>query len=481
MKDRNEESNVTKTKTGRRSFRMPTAYSILLVLLIIVTIITYAIPEVRNATLPEIVLSPVNGFFDAFDVALFVMFLGGFLGVVSKTGALDRGIAVIVHKLKGREMLLIPILMSLFSIGGSTYGMAEETIGFYSLIVATMVAAGFDPLVGATVIMLGAGSGVIGSTVNPFSISAAIDALQSAFPEIEINQTIIIIVGFILWITSLLISIYFVMRYAKETRLDKGKSLLSRQELLHVSETYGTEKMDEQVVFTGRMKGVLIVFGIAFLVMVVSLIPWESFGVTIFRRTAWLTGENLGSWYFRELQAWFFLCSIIAGIVGGLKETKIVEGFVAGAADMVGVAVIIAISRGISILMSQTGLDMFVLDKLSGVLANVSPTLFTIGSYVIYIGLSFLIPSSSGLAAASMPTFGGLTSSLGLSPEIMIMIFAAANGIVNLITPTSGVVMGGLAISRIEWPTYVKFVLKVLGVLFVVNLAVLSVAMIVFS
>ncbi len=475
----------------KREFRMPTAYSILLLLLLIVAIITFIIPDVKSATLSQVIMSPVNGFVSAFDVAIFVMFLGGFLGVVNKSGALDNGIAVVVRKLKGREMLLIPILMFLFSIGGTTYGMAEETIAFYLLIVATMVAAGFDTLVGAATIMLGAGVGVIGSTVNPFAISAAVDALKGSFPDMVINQTIIIVMGLVLWLTSFAVAVFFVMRYAKLVKNNTDKGLLTpkehavAQKTFHEVQNNGTEfdgkPENKEIEFTGRMKAVLIIFAVAFGVMVVSLIPWESFGVTIFKNTSWLTGENLGSWYFKELQAWFFLCSIVAGIVGGLPEGEIVRSFVAGAADMVGVALIIAISRGISVIMGETGLDMFVLDKFSALLSDVSPTVFTVGTYIIYLGLSFLIPSSSGLAAASIPTFGGLAAGLSLSPEIMIMIFAAANGLVNLITPTSGVVMGGLALSRLEWTTWVKFVLKVLGVLLVINLLTLCAAMAVLS
>lgn len=461
----------------KREFQMPTAYTILLGLLIVVAIITWIIPDVRNATVPDIVMSPVNGFVSAFDVSLFVMFLGGFLGVVNETGALDNGIAAIVKKLKGKELLLIPILMIFFSLGGTTYGMAEETIAFYALIVATMVAAGFDSLVGVATIMLGAGMGVIGSTVNPFAISAAVDALKSAFPDIEINQTAIIVIGATLWIVSLAIAIFFVMSYATKVKKDAGRSLLTSREREWMHHTYHGEEEKEEARFTGRMKAVLVVFAIAFSTMVIGLVPWETFGVKIFNKTSFLTGANLGEWYFAELQAWFFLCSVIAGIVGGMSERRIVKSFVLGAADMFGVALVIAISRGISVIMGSTGLDMYVLDKVSALLTNVSPTVFTIGAYIIYIGLSFLIPSSSGLAAASMPTFGGLANQLGLSPEVMIMIFCAACGLVNLIAPTSGVVMGGLGIAKLEWTTWVKFVLKVLGVLLVVNLLILCMAM----
>lgn len=463
----------------KREFQMPTAYTILLGLLIIVAVITWIIPDVRGASVPDVVMSPVNGFISAFDVSLFVMFLGGFLGVINETGALDNGIAAIVKKLKGKEMLLIPILMIFFSLGGTTYGMAEETIAFYALIVATMVAAGFDSLVGVATIMLGAGMGVIGSTVNPFAISAAVDAIRAAFPDIEINQTYIIIIGVVLWLVSLAIAIFYVMRYAAKVKKDTGKSLLTSREKEWMHHTYHgeEEKEEEAVKFTASMKAVLVVFAVAFTVMVIGLVPWESFGVTIFNKTYFLTGSNLGEWYFAELQAWFFLCSIIAGIVGGISERRLVKSFVLGASDMFGVALVIAISRGISVIMGSTQLDMYVLDKVSALLNNVSPTVFTIGAYIIYIGLSFLVPSSSGLAAASMPTFGGLANQLGLSAEVMIMIFCAACGLVNLITPTSGVVMGGLGIAKLEWTTWVKFVLKLLGILLVVNLLILCMAM----
>lgn len=462
---------------GKSRFHMPSAYSILFLIIFVVSAVTWIIPNVTNATLADMVMAPPEGFVDAIDVAVFVLVLGGFLGVTSKSGALDNGIAAIVKKLEGREMLLIPILMFLFSLGGTTYGMAEETIAFYALIVATMMAAGFDAMVGTAVIMLGAGVGVIGSTVNPFAISAAVDALKSTYPDLYVNQTAIIALGAALWISSLVVAVFYVLRYAKKVKAS-GRSILTPKEM-EASQLAYREEESQEVVFNGRMKWVLAIFAFSFLVMVVSLIPWESFGVTIFSNTAQLTGVNLGNWYFRELQAWFLIMSVLTGLAAGMKERDTVEAFVAGAADMVGVALVIAVSRGISVIMSETGLGGYILNLASAALSNVSPIVFSIGAYVVYLGLSFLIPSTSGLAAASMPTFGGLTASLGLSPEVMILIFSGACGIVNLITPTSAVVMGGLSIAKIEWFTWVKFVLGILGILVVMNLVTLCIAMVI--
>lgn len=461
----------------KKKFHMPSAYSILFIIIVAVSALTWLIPSVNNATLSDMVMAPPAGFVDAIDVAVFVLVLGGFLGVVTKSGALDNGIAAVVKKLEGKEMLLIPVLMLLFSLGGTTYGMAEETIAFYALIIATMMAAGFDAMVGVSVIMLGAGVGVIGSTVNPFAISAAVDALKSSFPDLYVNQTVIIVLGAILWISSLVVAILFVLNYAKKVK-KSGKSILSAREI-QASQTAFKEEGNNDVVFTKRMKWALGIFAFSFIVMVISLIPWESFGVTIFSNTHFLTGENLGNWYFRELQAWFLIMSVIVGWVSGLGEQKTVEAFVTGAADMVGVALVIAVSRGISVIMTQTGLGDYILGLASTALSSVSPTIFTIGAYIIYLGLSFLIPSTSGLAAASMPTFGGLAANLSLSPEVMILIFSSACGLINLITPTSAVVIGGLSIAKIEWFTWAKFVLKFLGVILIMNLVTLCIAMLI--
>lgn len=470
----------------RRS--MPTAYSILLLLIVAIALLSHGIPGVKGASLADVVMAIPSGFLDAIDVCLFILILGAFLGLTGGTGALEAGIAHVVRRFQGREMILIPILMFLFSIGGTTYGMAEETMAFYALITATMIAAGFDAMVGAAVILVGAGVGVLGSTVNPFAVSAAIDAIQGSGRGIVIDQGIILLIGTVLWLICLTAGIWFVMRYAARVR-KQGRSILSPAELQASRETYAgaeevrtEEKIEKDGTITAKeqltraQKASLILFAISFLIMVVSLIPWKSFGVTIFERTAWLTGIDLGEWYFQELQAWFLLASILMAVIARIPERKAIDSFVRGAADMIGVVFVIAVSRAISVLMQSTGLDQYVLAYASQTLGDVSPVLFVVTGYVIYLGLSFLIPSTSGLAAVSMPTFGGLAAELGFRPEVMIMIFCAASGLVNLVTPTSAVVMGGLSICRIEWTTWLKFIAGFLAILLVISLVVLSAA-----
>ena len=201
------------------------------------------------------------------------------------------------------------------------------------------------------------------------------------------------------------------------------------------------------------------------------------FGIELFVNTDFLTGSSLGNWWFSELAVWFTLMAIIIGIVYGLSEKEIVSSIIEGASEMVGVALVIGISRGVSVIMSSTGLDAYVLNSASKTLSGMSPILFTNMAFLLYIALAFLIPSTSGLASVSMPIFGPLAQSLGFSPELVISILSAGSGLVNLITPTSGVIMGGLAIARVEYSTWVKFATKIIVCIFISSAIILSIGM----
>ena len=487
------------TETAKKKRGMPSSFTILLALLAIVAIITVIVSgtsggAVTAARLSDFCTAPVKGFADALPVCLFVMILGGFLGMMTETGALDNGIAVLVQKLKGNEIMLIPVLMLIFSLGGTTYGMCEETVPFYALLAATMMAAGFDPMVGAATVLLGAGCGCLGSTVNPFAVGAAVDALTGV--GIEVNQSIIIGLGAVLWIVTTAMSIVFVMSYAKKVKADKGSTILSMQELKDAEEAHGkaASEVNKEVKLTGRQKGVLIAFAFTFVVMIVGFIPladlnegvanffdagavYDADGNAIVQGwSALITGLPIGQWYFDEASTWFFLMAILIGIIGGLSEKQIVNTFITGAADMMSVVLVIALARGISVLMANTGLDVFVLDAAANALAGLSGVIFAPMSFLVYFGLSFLIPSTSGMATVSMPIMGPLAVKLGFSPEVMVMIFSAAIGVVNLFTPTSGAIMGGLALAKIEWTTWLKFALKLIVALSVVCAIILTVA-----
>ena len=429
---------------------------------------------VVGAELWQVLISPILGFENAIDVCIFVMVLGGFLAVVARTKALETGIKKLVEKLHGKEYLLILLLMLIFSVFGTTYGFLEESVGFYVLIAATMFAAGMDPLVGVATILLGAGSGVLGSTINPFATGVAISAMKDA--GIEYNQGTVILIAVVLWLTTLAISAFFTVRYAKKVQRDKGSTFLSLREQAAAQKKYGKymESKDEIVKLTGKQIATLVVFAITFIVMIVGFIPWGEFGVTFFDSwTGWLTGASLGNWWFYEAALWFLLMSILIAIINREGEHGFVDAFVDGADDMVGVVLVIAVARGASVLMAQTSLDNFIVVNAASALASLPEMLFVPLNYLLHIVLSVLVPSSSGLATLSTPIIAPVAAQLGYSTNVAAMTIVAANGLVNLITPTCGAIMGGLALAKVDYSTWFKWGIRVVACIAIVNIVVL--------
>lgn len=486
-------------KEARKKFTI-SAFSIILLLLLLLAVVTNFLPQAEFTTDPETkeeiivdgtgvvkatvagtLMAPIKGFTDAIDISAFVLILGAFLNIVNESGALETGIQVLIKKMKGKELRLITLLMIIFSIGGSTYGMLEETVGFYAILAATMVAAGMDTVVSSAIVLLGAGTGVLGSTINPFAVGAVVDAAQSALPAgVEINQGIIIGIGLALWITSLVIAILFVRSYAKKVLKDKGSTILSLQEQKDMEATYGTkEDKLAKAELTGKQKATLIVFFITFVIMIISFIPWEDFGIESFKWTAnLLTEEPLGMWYFQEATLLFFLSAIIIGIINRFGEKKIVDLFIAGCADMMSVVLIIVTARGVSVLMQETYLHNYIIVNAAKALENVSPYLFAPLNYLLHVGLSVLVPSSSGLAALSGPIIGPLAHQAKFQVEATLMGMVAANGLVNLFTPTCGAIMGGLALAKVDYSTWIKWAKKVIATLLFVNIVILTLAMV---
>jgi uncharacterized ion transporter superfamily protein YfcC len=482
----------------KRRFSLPSAYTILFALIVLTAIATWIVPAGRyaldedgapipgtyeevDATPARIVVdslkAPVNGLygvedpatgnvdvfnegtlFGAIDVALFILVIGGFIGITMTTGAIQAGIARLVGRLRGRERLMIPILMAIFAIGGTTFGMAEESLAFYVLIITVMIAAGYDALTGAVVILLGAGIGVLGSTINPFATGIASD-----FADVPISdglglRLIILVVG-------LVMGIWFVLRYAERVRKDPSQSIVYDMKADNEAHFRAASDEDIEAKLSGRHKAILGVFGLAFVVMIYGVIPWEDLGIDI--PTLW--------WWFPEMTASFLLFAIIIGVIGGMKEGELTATFVDGARDLLGVALIIGIARGITVIMNNGQITDTVLHWAETVLGDVGEAAFAIVMYVLFLPLSFLIPSTSGLATVSMPIMAPLADFAGASRSLVVTAYQSASGLLNLVTPTSAVVMGGLAIARVPYGSYLRFVwplLVMLGGLTIVVLAV---------
>jgi len=427
-------------KKKRRSLN---TFVILLVVLLAVSIVTWIASgqtytgfdeetgeavemAVQGASLSDILMAPLNGWHDAGDVIGFVFCLGIFLSILTATGALETGIQVLVKALHGKELVLVWILMFLFSIGGTTYGMGEETVGFYILLAATMMAAGFDPMVGAATVLLGAGSGVLGSTLNPFATGAAVAAAG-----VDVNMGTIFVVAIILWLGTFILSALFVTAYAKKVKDGKG-SILTAEQISECKAAYCTStEISSNVRLTGRQKGVLIVFAFSFLIMILGFIPWGSLNEGIYNAlgfTSVITGSQLGDWYFNEAATWFLLMGFVMGFIGLEDKKKLMPCVINGFTDMISVNLVIALARATTVIMATTGLGTWLVEaSITALTASGLPApVFGFLDYLLHVGLSFLVPSSSGLASLSAPIVSPIVAGMGWSVETSIMINVAA-------------------------------------------------------
>ena len=462
--------------------RFPTAYTILFLLIIFVAALTWIIPagqydrvmneeigrevavagtfktvEANPQGFVEVMLAPVAGFYDpdsyeanAIDVALFVLFLGGFLGVVNATGAIDAGIKTAMTAMKGREIWMIPILMSLFALGGTTYGMAEETLAFYAILIPVMIAAGYDAVTGVATILIGAGIGVLGSTINPFATVIAANAAGIPFTEGMILRVVILLGG-------LVICAAYVMRYAHRIKTDPSRSIVAGQADAHrrlfLHAGFGNM---EDATLTGTQKVVLIIFALTFAAMI-----W---------------GVSSQGWWMDKMGALFFGSAIVIGLVGRLGEKKLTGSFVDGARDLLGVALVVGLARGIVVIMDNGLIADTILDGAEQSLGGLGDLAFINLMFWIEVGMSFFVPSSSGLAVLSMPIMAPLADFAGVGRDLVVTAFQSANGLVNLINPTFAVVVGGLAIAHVSYIRWLAFIWPLMLILLVFITAALTVA-----
>ena len=502
-------------QTKKKQFQMPSAYTVLFIIIAIIAVLTWFIPaghysvndagniiagsyervEQNPQGLWDIFMAPINGMLGvpageltketpaAIPISFFILVVGGFLGIINKTGALDAGIASVVKRFKGKEKMLIPVLMILFALGGSTYGMAEETIPFYALLIPVMMAVGFDTVVAVAIVLVGSQVGCLASTVNPFATGVASQAVGISMGEG-------IGLRFLMFVVLLAISIAYVYRYASKVEKDPTKSLVYKQREEDIKH-FDIDSIGRQESITKRQKHVNILFFITFGIMIISLIPWTTLNknFTIFESlTNWLTGlpvvgtvlgKNmlpLGEWYFPEITMLILVMAIVVAITYGMKESVFISEFLAGASDLIGVAIVVAVARGIQVVMNNGLITDTILHWGEQGLSSLSSSVFLILTFIFYIPMSFLIPSTSGLAAATMGIMGPMGEFAGVGKDLVITAYQSASGLVNLITPTSAIVMGAVAIARFDISVWWKFTGKLIAILFVAICVILGVA-----
>jgi uncharacterized ion transporter superfamily protein YfcC len=487
---------------GRR-MRFPSAFTVLVAVTIAVWLLAFVVPTGQYSTDPdtgrpipgsyeevevdlsfndrlyELFMAPVNGLygiesadtgvigpyesgelFGAAGVFLFVLAIGIFITVTMRSGAIDAGIARVGKRFGGRGIPLIIVLMALFSLGGTTEGMAEETLAFYALVVPLMLALGYDRMVAATVILLGAGIGTMASTINPFATGVA-----SESADIGIADGLPL--RLLMYVVFTAVAIAYVVRYARKVRAHPENSLVGmRPEDAEVKSGIG-----EAPPLTSRQRAVLWLMGGTFAFMIYAIVPWAQV----------ISGPDAASyryqldWYFPELAALFVVMAIVIGLVAGLGEKGLTDTVVSGAGDFIAVGLIIILARGVTVIMSNSMITDTVLNALEDTVEGTSAGVFGGLMFLLNIPLAFLVPSSSGHAALAMPVLAPLADFAGVSRSIVVTAYQSASGWMNLFTPTSAVVMGGLALAKVDYNRYLRFLAPLLGILLVLTLVFVGV------
>jgi uncharacterized ion transporter superfamily protein YfcC len=503
---------------AKRSFQFPSAVTTLVIVTLLVWIAALFIPsgaykETPDGTpipgsyhrvpsplsfggkLSQLVLAPVNGtyglknpstgvvdtetlghLFGQIGVIFFIMAIGAFISVSFSTKALDTAVAALASRLRSKGWLLIAAVMVLFSLLGSTMGFSVETLGFYALFIPLMTALGYDRMVTSAMIILGALVGVMGATVNPFSIGVAAG---------EANVSIGDGLGLrlLLWAVLTGMSVAWVLRYAAKVRRDPAASLVGEEGLEAEDATPAQEPAGEHRL-TSMQKWVLVITVLAFALMIFSVIPWSSiFGAhtgpaddTLTHTTAVQPYFFELNWWFPQLSMLFLLACIPVAAVARIKERELVRLIGAGAADMLGPAMVVLLAGGVSVIMTNTQTLDTILHAMESLVSGTSAGVFTVITIGINIPLAVLIPSSSGHAALAMPLLAPLADFAGVSRSVTVTAWIMAHGLTLMWAPTSVVLVGGLAIAKVGYDKWLRFAWPLLVGLLVVATGVCAVA-----
>ncbi len=456
-------------KTNKKP--MPSAYIILIAVIMVVVIATWIGSWVDTAIKPSGVLdvfwAPVEGFVEQAPLIVFLLCIGGMLQVVTDSRALEAGLGGLIKRFHGKEVWLIPILMTLFSLGGAIYGMCEETIPFYFIILPVILAGGFDAVTGMLIIMFGAGFGTAASIINPFVVNMAVDAANGGGAGVIASTTGGIVWRIVAYVVFVGLAISFVTWYGMRVKRNPKRSVVYDSRVAIAKEF----SFDHSSVppLTGKRKTILYLFAMVFVVMIASIITWGSLspmmGDGLSNFDGWFKSifpyvtaqlPAIGDWYLIGMAFLFFIASVLVALLDWKSETVYRESFFNGSKDFLGVCFIIAVSKGISVILTASHMDTEIIAGLSTMIKGAGGIGTMMILFVVFIVLSILIPSTSGLANASFGIIGPSLVAGGMTVSGGIAAFSFASGLVNMFSPTAALFMAGLAICKVDLVKYYK-------------------------
>lgn len=381
----------------------------------------------------QVLLSAISGVYDTIDIILFVFVLGGCIGVLNFMGAFNAAIAALSRITKGKEFILIILITVIIAAGGTTFGLAEETIALYPILVPVFLAAGYDVMVCIAAIYLGSSVGTMFPTINPFSVGNASNAAGISLADGMGFRGIGLVLG-------VAIALIYILLYAKKVKADPSKSVCA-EDADAIMHKFGHQ--GEVPDFTGRMKISLIVFAVSFGVLVWGLVAQ--------------------GWWFDNMTSLFLACGIILAFTSGIGEKNFMDQFIGGAADLMGVALVVGVARGVNIIMENGNISDTILYFFSGLVKGMNPIVFIIVMMLVFIVLGFFISSSSGLAVLSIPIMAPLADTVGVSRSAVISSYAYGQGLMAFITPT-GLILASLAMVDVTYDKWLKFVMPLMGI-----------------
>jgi uncharacterized ion transporter superfamily protein YfcC len=438
----------------RRKFleKFPHVYVLLFLLIIIAAILTWVLPanvydfqvkdgEVTKLIDPatyhavdrapidpwEILLSIPKGMGEVASIIFFIFIVGGSFNIVQSTGAVESFIRATTVSLKGREDLVLIVVIILFSIGGTTFGMAEEALVFIPMLVPLAIGLGYDSLTGLALALVGPCAGFTGAFMNPFTIGVAQGIV--GLPIFSGMSYRVVI-----WILTTLIAIVFILWYAHRVKVKPEISIMYEEDQKRTKMEISTEHK-----FTTKQKVVLILMLLTFVLLI--------YGVKTY------------GWYIDEIASLFLGMGIVCGLVGGLWPSKIAESFVEGAMALTVGALVVGVARAILVVMKEGFILYTIVHFLAGLVAGLPSFLAVIGMYIVQLVISVIIPSGSGMASVTMPIMGPLATAVGMTQQTAVLIYQFADGFTNIIIPTQGYLLAGLALAKVPFEKWFKWYL----------------------
>ncbi|MFE4525604.1 YfcC family protein [Cytobacillus firmus] len=443
------QSKMNKKEKREKESKTINVFVLLLIVLLTATLLTYIIPAgkyewvelngrevVDPQSFSKIEQSPVyffdffkaihTGMVEAADIIFFVFIIGGTFGVLTATGTIETLMIVLSKKLANKEKWLIPVMMLFFALGGSLMGMAEETLAYIPIMIPLAIALGFDVFTGTAIVLIGASIGFTTAVMNPFNVGiaqgiAGLPIFSGIFYRIVL---FVIMYGAAVW---------FVYRHAMKVKVNPSLGYFGNHQDLNSKQVLGSNTL-----FENNHKLVLGCFLVNFIVLI--------FGVLKFQ------------WYITEIAALFILLAIVIGLVGRLTAEQIVQSFMKGAAGIITGALVIGVSRATLVVLEQGQIIDTILYYTSGVLQNLPSVMSAAGMFFLQFLLSFIVPSGSGQAALTMPIMAPLSDLVGVTRQTTVLSFSMADGIGNIIFPTSGYFMAALSLASIPWIRWAKWV-----------------------